>query len=305
MFHSDVLHWKCFAPHPFWDGSRGYILRYKGAIAAFGCVVPCRFLTAAGTISACDVIDWAARKAVPGAGAMLYRHIQTLTTVMLNIGGTAEARAVLPKMGFDLRCELHSYVRTLRPARHLLRSGPKDWKAPLRLARDYTSLARSAPQAFQSRCVENFPDANPAIFPDPTITGEAVCARTPELLDYFLACPAAAIEAHIFDQPPGYFLLSRIGNQCRIADLWIRSSEPSQWAAAYVAATRAVLEDPAATQVTTAVSTPTQIEALRQAGYRPSHIEPVFVHDPGSLLPPTPSLSFLENDAAYWSAPEL
>ncbi len=29
MFQADVLRWKCFTPHPFWDGSRGYALRYK------------------------------------------------------------------------------------------------------------------------------------------------------------------------------------------------------------------------------------------------------------------------------------
>src|ERR1035438_1639560 len=42
MFQADVLRWKCFAPHPFWEGGRGYALRYKGEIVAFGCLVPCR-----------------------------------------------------------------------------------------------------------------------------------------------------------------------------------------------------------------------------------------------------------------------
>jgi hypothetical protein len=303
MFQPEVLRWKCFAPHPFWEGSRGYTLRYKGAIAAFGCIVPCRFRTPAGAVSGCDVIDWAADKTVPGAGAMLYRHIQTLTGVMINIGGTPEARAVLPRMGFELRCRLHTYMRTLRPARHLLRAGPKDWKAPLRLARDYAGLARPVPRALTARRVANFTGAVPAAFPDPAIAGATVCARTPELLDYFLACPAARIEAFLIDEPPGYFLLSRVGNQCRIADLWVRSADARLWAQAYAAATAAALRDSATTQSTIAVSTPMQIEALRQAGYRPSHHEPVFVLDPDSVLPPgVLALSFFENDGAYWSA---
>jgi hypothetical protein len=103
MFQADVLRWKCFAPHPFWEGSRGYALRYRGEIAAFGCVVPCRFLTGSGTVASCNVIDWAASKSVPGAGIMLYRHIQGLTGAMINIGGTADARQVLPRIGFQAR----------------------------------------------------------------------------------------------------------------------------------------------------------------------------------------------------------
>jgi hypothetical protein len=98
MFQADVLRWKCFAPHPFWEGGRGYALRYKGEIAAFGCLVPCRFLTGSGVVASCNVIDWAASKAVPGAGIMLYRHILGLSGTMINIGGTEDARNVLPKI---------------------------------------------------------------------------------------------------------------------------------------------------------------------------------------------------------------
>ena len=55
-------------------GSRGYALRYKGEIAAFGCLVPCRFLTGSGSVASCNVIDWAASKAVPGAGPCCPAH---------------------------------------------------------------------------------------------------------------------------------------------------------------------------------------------------------------------------------------
>ena len=55
--------------------------------------------------------------------------------------------------------------------------------------------------------------------------------RTPELLNYFLTCPAARIEAHLLERdhtPVGYFLLSRTARECRIADLWIRSADGSR-----------------------------------------------------------------------------
>jgi hypothetical protein len=133
-----------------------------------------------------------------------------------------------------------------------------------------------------------------------------VCARTPESLGYFLACPAVKTEAHLFEReqtPAGYFLLSRIGRQCRVADLWIRSADRQEWAKAYAAATAAARMDPHTTEVTVAASSPLQTSALEQAGYRRTHAEPVFVLDPGSLLGDRSNLavSLLENDGFYWS----
>jgi hypothetical protein len=308
MFQADVLRWKCFAPHPFWEGSRGYALRYKNEIAAFGCVVPCRFLTGSGTVASCNVIDWAASKAVPGAGIMLYRHIQGLTGTMINIGGTADARNVLPKIGFQARADIQHYTRVLQPWHHFRMADRKDWKSPLRLARDYRELGR-APQAaglaLTARRVSSFDGAPAEVFPDPSITRQIVCARTPESLGYFLACPAAKVEAYLLDRdrtPAGYFLLSRVGRQCRIADLWIRSADRQAWAEAYAAATVAARTDPHTTEVTVATSSSLQTGALEQAGYRRTHTEPVFVLDPGRLLGDRNDLavSLLENDGFYW-----
>jgi hypothetical protein len=308
MFHVDVLRWKCFVPHPFWEGSRGYILRHKGAIAAFGCVVPCRFLTATGSVPSCDVIDWAASRAVPGAGAMLYRYIQRLAGTMINIGGSEEARAVLPRMGFDLRQHRYTYSRVLRPWRHFA-AGSKDWKAPLSLARAYGRLAfpiRAAVRTLTMRRVDSFQGIAAEIFFDPANTGQVIRARTPQLLDYFLACPAARMEGWLLEQagrPAGYMVLSHVGRECRIADLALQSAEAELWTGAYTAATLAALRDPSTTQITAAASLPLQLAALRRAGYRRIASEPIFVLDPGGLLHGSSelALSLAENDAFYWS----
>ena len=284
MFQPDVLRWKCFTPHPFWEGPRGYALRYKGQIAAFGCVVPCRFLAGSETVLSCNVIDWAASRHVPGVGVILYRHIQSLTDTMINIGGTAEARRVLPAAGFTARTELHHYKRVLRPWRRFRQSGQPDWKAPLRLARDYRELLRPA-SAAPPECAAAQP---------------VTCARTPELIDYLLACPAAQMESHTLEH--GSFLLSRVGHECRIADLWLQPARPQDWAAAYSSAVAAAAVNAHTVQVTAAASHQPQIEALRQAGFRHTHSEPVFVHDPDRRLgdPSGLALSFLENDGFYW-----
>lgn len=309
MFQADVMRWKCIAPHPFWEGGRGYALRYKGEIAAFGCLVPCRLLTGSGTVSSCDVIDWAASKAVPGAGVALFRHIHSLTGTMIIIGGTGDTRNVLPRIGFQARAELQHYTRVPRPWRHFRQANPLDWKSPLRLARDYRELmrpAQAAGAALTVRQVEGFSGVAGAVFPDPGVTRQVVGARTPESLDYFLACPAAKMEAYLFERenaPVGYFLLSRVGrSQCRIADLWIRSAEGQDWTMAYATATSVAAKDPHTTQITVAASSPPQTAALQQAGYRRTHAEPVFVLDPDALLADRSDLAvgLLENDGFYW-----
>jgi hypothetical protein len=308
MFQPDVLRWKCFIRHPFWEGSRGYALRYKGEIAAFGCLVPCRLLTGSGTVASCNVIDWAASKAVPGAGIMLYRHIQGLTGTMINIGGTADARNVLPKIGFQARTEVRHYTRVLRPWRHFRTADRKDWKSPLRLARDYQELrrpSRDVGRSLTARRVTSFDHAPAEALPDPSITSQVVCARTPQSLGYFLACPAAKIEAYLLERaqtPVGYFLLSRVGRQCRIADLWVRAADRQAWAQAYATAGAAARTGPQTTEVTVAASATLQTSALEDAGYRQTHAEPVFVLDlDGRLGPHDFTVSLLENDGFYWN----
>lgn len=299
MFHADVLRWKCLTPHPFWEGSRGYALRYKGNIAAFGCLVPCRFLTGSATVPGCNMIDWAASKSVPGAGLMLYKHIHGLVGTMINTGGTDDARQVLPRMGFQARAELQHCTRVLRPWRHLRQSRLKDWKSPLRLARDYKEVTRHVGPALAVRRIESFAGVPGDVFPDPAITRQVVFERTAESLDYFLACPAARMEAYLFERngsPAGYFLLSRVGHQCRIADLWVRSAERPDWEAAYAAATMTAGEDLGTTEVRVGAS-------VIPTGYRRMDSEPVFVLDPKALLAGRGdlALSYLENDAFYWA----
>ena len=234
-----------------------------------------------GTVASCNVIDWAADKTVPGAGAMLYRHIQAISGTMINIGGTADARRVLPGIGFEVRVSRQVFRLVVRPWRKF-RAEHWDWKSPLRLARDLRGGGPGDPlQTWRSA---------PPVFPE----------RTAELFDYVRACPAAEVTLHRL--PLGYVLLSLVGAQCRIADLLIRSEDAQDWATAYTAAASTARADGRIAEVVAAVSSPLQAEALRQAGFRRTHEEPVFVMDPQRRLENWNDLaiSFLENDGYYW-----
>ena len=228
---------------------------------------------------------------------------------MINIGGTADARNVLPKIGFQARAEVRHYTRVLHPWRHFRTADRKTgsrrcaWRG---IIGSWGAPHAMPTGALTARCVSNFDHAPAGAFPDPAITGQVVCARTPESLGYFLACPAAKIEAYLLERaqaPVGYFLLSRVGRQCRIADLWIRAADRQAWVEAYTTATAAASTDARTTEVTVAASAPLQTGAVEDAGYRQTHAEPVFVLDPdGRLGPHDFALSLLENDGFYWSA---
>jgi hypothetical protein len=145
------------------------------------------------------------------------------------------------------------------------------------LARDLGELARSpgARKPLAARRVASFEDA---------------------AWNYFMACPAAPMEGYLLERegaPVGAFLLSRVGDECRIADLRTNGD----WVGAYQAAVAAAGN---VTRIVAAASVPARTEALEQAGFRRTHSEPVFVLDPESRLPAELSVSLLENDGFYW-----
>lgn len=128
--------------------------------------------------------------------------------------------------------------------------------------------------------------------------------RTPELMDYYLRCPSAVFTAALLLRagvPFGWYVLSRVGGQVRIADIWVNSSFASDWAAAYTLAARAASRDPEACELVASASIPPAVEAVTRAGLRFRHAEPVFVLDPRKLFAGAQSLNvtFLESDLAY------
>ncbi len=122
-----------------------------------------------------------------------------------------------------------------------------------------------------------------------------------------LACPAAVVRGYrIFEgnRPRGWFLLSRVGGQVRIADLRVNSDAVPPWRSAYALAANAAAVDPEACEVVAAASSKLPLAALRDAGFRPCESDPVWIGDPEGRLAGAPlHLSMLESDAAWLSNP--
>ncbi len=281
-----LAQWKFFETRPDWEGSRSYVLEQNSQILAHGCVHPLLFATPRGDITGAQVIDWASSRKLNGGGVLLLRKIAAMVDVLVAVGGSAQTRAILPRIGYRQVGELESFARVVRPFRMVLtRPFKGGLKAPLRLARNLM------PNWHPKRAIGVYARFTAAV-------------RTPEVLEYMAQCPRAAVAWFPIGKK-GYFVLSRVRGQTRIADLHIDCEDPSEWRAAYAQAVRAAAADPATCEIAAAAAVPLLKWALEQNGFRPRWKEPVFLFDPkGRLADATPlSIQLADNDAFYTDDP--
>jgi hypothetical protein len=306
-----LLQWKYDEPRPDWPGPRSFIWRDGDAIAAHACLCPVTYRLPSGNATGSYLIDWAASRTSAGAGVKLLRSLARQFDTLLAVGGSADTRSILPKLGYRRVCDLRFYTRVLRPWRQCRTDPyPRRWKAPLRLARNVVrSFAPmpGAPSAWSEQRIGSF-DSSPATSPglfDARADSPFPCSlRTPELMNYYLRCPSAVFTTALVLQagvPFGWYVLSRVGGQVRIADIWVNSGTPADWSAAYALAARTASGDPDACELVATASVPLAVEAVTRAGFRFHHAEPVFLLDPRNLFASSQSLNvtLLESDLAY------
>ena len=308
----DLLRWKYDDPRPDWPGPRSFVWTENGATVAHACMCPVTYSLPGGAVSGSYLIDWAAARTSAGAGVSLLRSLGRKCDALFAVGGSSDTRAILPKLGYRHIGDLHFFARPLRPWKQV-RSDPypRGWKAPLRLARNIAWSRSPLPDAspgWSANPVTRWDESAQPLF-DARADSKYPCTRlTPELMDYFMRCPAAVWSAALLvhdNTPHGWYVLARIGGQIRIADLWVDSDSAADWTTAYSLALRAAFRDPEACELTASASIPPAIEAAPRAGLRFRHAEPIFVLDPKKRFAAAPPLnvSFLESDLAYISDP--
>ncbi len=88
-----------------------------------------------GRVSTAHVVDWVASEAHAPIGALLLLRAARESETLYAVGGTADARAVIARLGYRRLAGVPNYERVLRanPAR---RPDTPAWTRPLRLARD-------------------------------------------------------------------------------------------------------------------------------------------------------------------------
>ena len=282
-FQPEVLVWKAFHPHPFWSGSRSYVVRAGKEIVAHGCIVPSEVLTGGDLLRGARIIDWAAKRSFPGTGSLIFNGILQLVDVVFAVGGSSDTLRILPLIGFKKTQTCTRHVRVVRPLRRWQMEGDRSWKGPARAARDLLRLmkpAHSAGAEWSIRRIERFGETAAPVMPRaPGPEDFMPCRRTPELLNYLLACPAAAVEGYLLfrrGQMAGYAVLSRTGQECRLAEVWVASSSAVDWADAYAVTADAASGAPETTMLTVRLFSPERALNLDAAGFRAVSSEPLF-----------------------------
>jgi hypothetical protein len=307
FLRQSFLEWKFFVPRSDWDGPRSYVVRHGERIVSHACVWPTVFEYSGGCVGASHLIDWLADPSAPGAGIAVYQHLRRLTGVLLAIGGSPQARRLLPKIGFAPYGTLETYARVIRPWNQFAcRPRGALWRELARLGRNTAWSLGKLPKPDGGWSVQpatrayEFPPAPPRTY--------GIGRRSADHINYLLGCPAAACRYYVLVKsgvPRGYFVLNPVGGQCRIVDVRVHSEERCDWQSAYRCAARAAAELASTCEVTVASALPWVAEILRRDGFRQRGEKPVVLYDPAGRLRGAPPLhlQMVDSDAFFLYSP--
>jgi hypothetical protein len=306
-----LMWWKYFEPFADWNGPRSIVLKQGGQIVAHGGIFPVTFLAKGAEVAGIHLIDWAASPGLPGAGVLLLRKVASRTDVFLAVGGSTDTRQVMPKIGFKCRAELLIYARAIRPWAQFRARPFKDWKAPLRLSRNLVwSLAPlpSIPEKWSAVRIPQFDESVLPVLQSRATQEFTPCKRSIEMLNYMLSCPGAAFSAFLLmngKKLRGYFILSWVGRQCRVADLLVDSNAPTDWRNAFAMATRIAAANLETCEIEAASSIPLTSDAISRNGFRLRDRLPIFICDPKGLLADAAPLhiNLLDGEGSYLNDP--
>jgi hypothetical protein len=306
-FHPATAAWKYFDAHPWWPEARSYTLQTPAGIAAHGCVSPVRFDCRGQTVDSMQIVDWAAGRQIPAAGLLLYRRcLERSKGSLLAIGGSADARTILPKVAwFARKDDLFHYARPLRPGRHLAGTA-RGWRSLARYGRNlYWRVMPGLPDVQRWSCRKA--RAGEAVFSQ---TGPFVpILRTRAWFDYLLRCPAARTDLVILEDSGaarGHAFFSEAGGAVQVADFVVGApASQGEKTAAFSALLRYIAAQPESAEVVASSSLREMGEVFLACGLRPRGNSPVYLADPKKLLPRDLPIEItpLIGDAFYFRSP--
>jgi len=236
------MQWKYWSPRPNWSGSRSYVLEKDGGLLAHGCLWPFTLVSRDSRLSGAHLIDWAGEAKASGSGASIARKLTRVVDCMVSVGGAEATRRLLPMLGFRPAGEMWSFVRPLRPFRQTLTHQYKNWKLPMRLARNMLWSLGPKYRARGWTTHQISPGELPLHLLERGLGAEFEAQRSKEFYEYVLQCPIARYSLHLVSrdgEASGYFLLSFVPGQARIAELWMAEADVDSWAAAFTSAVEA------------------------------------------------------------------
>jgi hypothetical protein len=304
------LEWKYFLPRPDWSGPRSRAVWEDGRMVAHAGVWPLVFEPGGRRVECVHLIDWGAVGS-PGAGILIYKDLLACAPAALVVGAAVGARKLLGRMGFEQVGRADSYVRVVRPWKQLLRrpAGPL-WKNLAKSVRNagWAASPVAASAGWEAQRQDCFPDELEGLLSEPSTAACIVGRRSVASLNFLLRCPGAQCQAFLVRRGGklrGYFLLSRLGGQGRIADLQIWG-DSDDWAAGYSVAALAASRDPEVCEIVATSSADLTSRALERNGFRICGDRPLWLRDPQRLFAGAPPLGIqaAESDSFFLYDPD-
>jgi hypothetical protein len=267
-----LLRWKYWTRREDYAEPRSYILERNGEITAHAGIWPISSRADGAGTRGAHMIDWASDARRPGSGAALVQRLIRQFDFMCAIGGSSMTQNVLPAFGFKEVTQAWTGARPLRPLRQMLFHQARNWKLPIRLARNtWWSLA----PARHERNGWTAAEATVGEFNPPVS-----CPRGQGFFRYIERCPAIQVRLYRLladGNEQGCFALSLVQRQARIVGIWLKATSPAALRSAYLAAQDAAARSGDACEVSAVGSAGVSEGAARQAGLRIIGRAPVYL----------------------------
>lgn len=292
-----MLRWKYWDPREDCPEPRSFVMERDGRIVAHVGLWPVTVRTGARSERGVHAMDWAADPQVPGAGVSLFMRLTKSYDFVYGIGGSEMTRSILPKLGFRTVAEALTWARPIRPWPQVLKHQSKDLRLPLRLARNIW-WSRIPPRLVPRGWAAIEPGAGSA-------GGLAVLAseRDETFFRYLQQCPVARCRTfHIANEGRivGFFALSVVGEQARVAGVWLENPAPDMWRIALHLAQDATLKHTNTSELIARCTTEASAIAAGQAGMRLRERTPVFLFRKDGGAEPLPLQCHLcDSDAIF------
>jgi hypothetical protein len=299
LFSHEVLAWKYFdgPGGPSEDSASSLIARSAGRIIGHIGMCPRQFIVSGDgrtPVSTMHAIDWLGSAAHPGSGALLLLQAFATSKTQYAIGGTSQAQALFPRLGFEQKPNLAIFRKVLAPFHRLRTPDQGLFRRWAGTARDLASVWRArtppVPQTIELGAAPTFTEEINGVLRRSSLR-MVTCQRDHFLLNYALRYPLSGFSGwtiHASGRLIGFAVLKitphgriQLG---KIVDCWLDTEDLSCWQAA-VAALVDRLRALSADDVTCYATTPSLHAALLWNGFAKAGERNVYVRDKEQSLP--------------------
>lgn len=299
----DMMQWKFWSARHDFSEPRSYAMERNGKIVAHAGIWPMTVHTDVGTFRGCHMLDWAADTRVPGVGAAFLQKFSALFDFVYAIAYSEMAHKVLTGFGFTPTAENWVGARPLRPLQQMRTHQLKDWRLPMRLARNTLWSVVPGAGVPKGWSVEEGLCEFDGVERPCTTTLQA--ARPQAFFEYLATCPFVrfrVFEVRRDGQAVGRIALSHVGGQARVAGVWLTDHSPDARRTAFLLAQDAARQSKTASELLVHGSVPEAEHAAVAAGVRILKRKPILWLSKNPSLPTRPfGFQMIDSDAMWLS----